>query len=256
MWRIKKMINTYNESRLHEKLKELYALESNGSMEVKLDDTPWICDIIDENGNAIEIQTSNLSALTEKAEYILETGRKLKIVHPVAQLKWIELYSADGSFLHRKKSPKKSTIYDSLRGMTKICPLFLHENCQLELLYCEISEMRRKTEKPSQTQNNARRHLKDWLPMGKKLDKITGRERLCTREDWEKLLPEKLRQNTEEGACRQFRACDLARELKAEKGSQAAKWSSLVIWILTKMQILEVTEVKGKSRYYSIRKKT
>ena len=250
------MINTYNESKLHETLKKIYALESNGMMEVKLDDTPWICDILDENGNVIEIQTSNLSALTEKAEYILETGRKLKIVHPISETKWIELYDSTGEVLYRKRSPKKAGIFDSLRGMTQIGPLFLHENCELEILYCEITEMRRKTDSPSQNQSKTRRHLKDWLPMGKRLDKITGRERLCTREDWEKLLPEKLRQNTEEDACRQFRACDLARELKAEKGSQAAKWSSLVIWILTKMQILEVTEVKGKSRYYSIRKKT
>ena len=48
---LKKMINTYNESKLHETLKKIYALESNGMMEVKLDDTPWICDILDENGN-------------------------------------------------------------------------------------------------------------------------------------------------------------------------------------------------------------
>lgn len=250
------MINTYNESKLHETLKKIYALESNGMMEVKLDDTPWICDILDENGNVIEIQTSNLSALTEKAEYILETGRKLKIVHPISETKWIELYDSTGEVLYRKRSPKKAGIFDSLRGMTQIGPLFLHENCELEILYCEITEMRRKTDSPSQNQSKTRRHLKEWVPLGKRLEKITRKERFCTREDWEKLLPEKLRQNTEEGVCRQFRACDLARELKAEKGSQAAKWSSLVIWILTKMQILEVTEVKGKSRYYSIRKKT
>ena len=55
------MINTYNESALHETLKKLYALESNGIMEVQLDDTPWICDILDENKNVIEIHGNGVT---------------------------------------------------------------------------------------------------------------------------------------------------------------------------------------------------
>ncbi|MBQ9622509.1 MAG: hypothetical protein IJR39_04120 [Treponema sp.] len=246
------MINTYNESNLHATLKKIYALESNGTMEVKLDDTPWICDILDENGNAIEIQTSNLSALTEKAEYILETGRKLRIVHPIAESKWIELYDTNGELLHRKKSPKKASFYDSLRGMTQICTLFLNVNLELEILYCEISELRRKTAGLSQNQTKTRRHLKGWVPMGKRLEKITRKERLNQKEDWEKLIPESLRIKNEDGSAPKFRACDLTRELKKEKGAKTARWSTLLIWILVKMQILKITEVKGRSKFYSV----
>lgn len=245
------MINTYNESQLHEKLKKLYAMEANGLMEVKLDDTPWICDILDENKNVIEIQTSNLSALTEKAGYILETGRKLKIVHPIAESKWIELYGRDGQLIHRKKSPKKASFFDSLRGMTQIAPLFLHENCELEILYCEISEMRRKTELPSQNQTKSRRRLKEWLPMGKRLEKITRKERFSTKEDWLKLIPESLR-TKEDGNYPTFRTVDFKRELAKEKGAKNARWSPLLIWILLKMQILEINEVKGRSKFYKI----
>ena len=247
------MINTYNESALHETLKKLYALESNGIMEVQLDDTPWICDILDENKNVIEIQTSNLSALTEKALYILETGRKLKIVHPIAENKWIELYGSNGELLHRKKSPKKATIYDSLRGMTKICPLFLQENCELELLYCDISEMRRKTEGLSQNQTNSRRHLRDWLPMGKRLEKISRKEKFSKKEDWEKLIPESLRQKDEKGKFPAFRAVDFKREMAKEKGAKSSRWAPLLIWILVKMQIVEITEVKGRSKIYELK---
>jgi len=244
------MINTYNESSLHATLKKLYALESNGLMEVKLDDTPWICDILSEDGNVIEIQTSNLSALTEKSEYILETGRKLKIVHPIAATKWIELYDTNGELLHRKKSPKKATIYDSLRGMTQLCPLFLHKNCELEILYCEITEMRRKTAVPSQNQSKTRRHLREWLPIGKRLEKITSKERFSQKEDWLKLLPEALRTPDEDGNLPKFRAIDLTRELKAQKGANTAKWSTLLIWIFKKMELLELAETKGRSKFY------
>lgn len=246
------MINTYNESLLHSTLKKMYALESNGTMEVQLDDTPWICDIVTENGEIIEIQTSNLSALTEKTEYILETGKKIKIIHPIAETKWIELYATNGNLLHRKKSPKKATIFDSLRGMTQICPLFLHKNCSLEILYCEITEMRRETENPAQTQNNARRYLKNWLPMGKRLEKIIKKERFESKSDWEKLIPEMLRKKDENDALPTFRTIDLAHALKAEHGAKIARWAGLLIWILQKMQILTVSEIQGRSKFYKI----
>lgn len=244
------MINTYNESDLHATLKKIYALESNGTMEAKLDDTPWICDILTETGDVIEIQTANLSALTEKIEYILETGRKVKIVHPIAETKWIELYARDGTLLHKKKSPKKATLFDSLRGMTQICPLFLHENCTLEVLYCEITELRRETEAPAQTQNKARRHLKNWLSMGKRLEKITRKEVFRTRADWEKLLPESVRKN-ESGTPPLFRAIDLYREIKKAHGAKNARWASLLIWIFVKMGILTLAETKGRSKFYA-----
>ncbi|MBQ4378257.1 MAG: hypothetical protein II821_03560 [Treponema sp.] len=246
------MINTYNESDLHSTLKKLYALETNGQMEVKLDDTQWICDIVSEDGNVIEIQTSNLSALTEKTQYILETGRKIKIVHPVTETKWIELYGTNGELLHRKKSPKKASFYDSLRGMTQIAPLFLNKNCTLEVLYCEITEQRRKTESPAQNATKSRRRLKDWLPMGKKLEKILRRERFKTREDWKKLVPEKFRQKDENGNLPAFRKIDFYNEMEKEKGAKTAGWSPLLIWILEKMQLLKVSEVKGRSRFYTV----
>lgn len=248
------MINTYNESNLHSTLKKLYALESNGSMEVKLDDTQWICDILTEEGNVIEIQTSNLSALTEKAEYILETGRKLKIVHPVASTKWIELYDNAGNLLHRKKSPKKASLFDSLRGMTQICPLFLHKNCTLEVLYCEITEIRRETTEASQTQNKSRRYLKNWLPMGKRLEKIISKERFDGEKDWIKLIPnELLEKKDENGSVLHFRTVDLQNAIKNAHGAKNARWANLVIWILKKMQLLELSENQGRSKFYELK---
>ena len=182
------MINTYNESNLHLTLKKMYALEFNGKTEVRLEGTDWICDIIDENGNAIEIQTSNLSALTEKAEFILKSGKKLKIVHPVLAEKYIEMLDSAGNTLYRKKSPKKATVYDSLRGMTKICPLFLNENCTLEVLFVRATEFRRRTAEEVQTANKSRRHLKNWIPAGKKLEEILDKKRFSTKKDFTDLL--------------------------------------------------------------------
>lgn len=242
----KPMINTYNESDLHSALKKIYAMESEGVTEARLGGTAWICDVLTGDGDVIEIQTSNLSALTEKAEHILGIGKKLRIVHPVMETKWIELYAENGEILRRKKSPKKADIFDSLRGMTGICPLLLRENLTLELLRCEITEMRRKTERPAQIPNKSRRHLKDWLPAGKRLERILGKESLSSKEDWLGLIPQSLRDS------RTFRPRDLETELKKIRGARAARRAGLLLWILHKMRLIELAEIKGRSRYYRI----
>lgn len=242
------MINTYNESDLHLTLKKIYALESNGKTEVQLDGTPWICDILEENGNAIEIQTSNLSALTEKAEYILETGRKIKIVHPVFEEKYIEMLDSSGNTLYKKKSPKKAAIYDSLRGMTKICQLFLSQNCVLEVLNVRITEFRRRTENETQLVNKSRRHLKNWLPAGKRLDEILSKKTFSNPQDFLELLCGA--EKTERGL---FRLCDVTKAIKEKFGTKAARWANLLVWILLKMRLIEVGEIKGRSKFYRIK---
>ncbi len=240
------MINTFNESKLHLKLKNLYALEYNGKTEVKLDDAPWIFDIITEDGNAIEIQTSNLSSLTEKCEYLLESGRKVRIVHTVFEEKVIETYEGNGNLLHRKKSPKKASLFDSLRGMTKLCHVLTNKNCTLEILYVRITEERRKTDGDVQSKNKSRRHLKDWISEGKRLEEILRKERFEKPQDYLSLLPDEIR-GTE------FRLCDLQREIKKARSARDTKWASLLIWILMKMNLLEVSRTQGRSRFFRIK---
>ncbi|MBQ0050535.1 MAG: hypothetical protein KBT11_00555 [Treponema sp.] len=236
------VINTYNESNLHLALKKLYALEFNGRMEVRLDDTDWICDIIDEDGNAIEIQTANLSALTEKVEYLLKTGRKVKIVHSILVEKYIELYDGQGKLVSRKKSPKKATIYDSLRGMTKICPLLTEENCTLEILFVKIAEMRRLTEEPVQLENKSRKHLKTWVPIGKRLEDIISKKRMNA-EDFLELTCLDYSQN--------FRKCDVQKAIKNARNAKTARWAPILVWILLKMNLIQIVEEKGRSKIYS-----
>lgn len=257
------MINTYNESDLHLTLKKMYALEFNGKTEVRLEGADWICDIIDENGNAIEIQTSNLSALTEKAEFILKSGKKLKIVHPILAEKYIEMLDSSGSTLYRKKSPKKASIYDSLRGMTKICTLFLNEKCTLEVLFVRATEFRRRTANEVQTMNKSRRHLKNWVPAGKRLEEILEKKIFSTKKDFTDLLcgaenyvSAKNIGDEAESKSALFRVCDIARAIKAKSGTKSgakdARWASLLAWILLKMNLIEVKATKGRSKYYGI----
>ncbi len=237
------MINTFNESKLHLKLKNLYALEYNGKTEVKFDDSPWIFDVIAEDGSAIEIQTANISALKEKCEYMLEKGKKVRIVHPVAVEKTIEMIESSGNILYSKKSPKKDFFLSSLRGMTKLCSILPNENCIIEVLYVKITETRRKTDGKVQLSNRSRRHLRDWTHDEKRLDEIIGKDVLKTKNDWLNLLPKGVRE-------KEFRLCELEKSLMESKSKKEAKWASLLVWTLLKMNILEISRTQGRSKYY------
>lgn len=238
----KKMINTYNEKNLHTMLKKNYSDATNGTTEVPLAGTPWICDVETENGSIVEIQTANLSALTKKTEYILKTGRNMTVVHPVAEEKYIETYTSDGQFVRRKKSPKKATIFHSLRGMTKLCRFFLHEHFTLEVLYVRICETRKRTDRPVQLENKSRRRLKNWIPMEKSLEHILRVQRFATKEDWLSLIPPETPEP--------FRLCDLQFSVKQAYGAGNEKFAGLMIWIFLKMGILTEAEKKGRSTFY------
>ena len=69
------MINTYNESELHKTLKLYYAELYGGQTEIQFH--KWICDIQTPSGTIIEIQTSNLAALKEKALAAIKEKRDL-----------------------------------------------------------------------------------------------------------------------------------------------------------------------------------
>ena len=101
------MINTYNETSLHAVLKKMYAVEDDSLTEQKCG--PFILDIQTRNGDAIEIQTANISSLAKKSEYMLQNKKKIKIVHPVAVYKTIKTIRADGELVSQRKSSAHPT---------------------------------------------------------------------------------------------------------------------------------------------------
>ncbi len=239
------MINTYNETDLHLSLKKIYALESEARTEVKIEGTKWIADIMTKAGDVIEIQTSNISALTQKVAFLLENGKKVTVVHPIVENKFIEMYLPDGTLKSRKKSPQHKSIYSILRGLTKIYPYLTHENFTLEILYVEISEERRITAAPVQLTNCSRRHLKNWVPMEKKLEKILRKEFYRTKDDYKNLIPKKIQ--IQESP---FRQLDLINAIYDFTGRKTdAKYAPLLIWLFTRMGILDTVQEKPRRLY-------
>ena len=74
--REKSMINTYNETKLHKTLKEIYAMKHDGAR-TEVTCGKYIADILLEDGGIIEIQTGTLASLAPKIAYFLAEKRKI-----------------------------------------------------------------------------------------------------------------------------------------------------------------------------------
>lgn len=172
------MINTWNESLLHEELKDYYCGE-NGQKEVPLDGS--ICDAIREDGTIIEIQTANLGKLKTKLAKLIKEHRVI-LVYPIARNTIIETYGTDSTLISRRKSPKHGTIYQIFRELTGIYPLIANPHLTIQVVFADIQEIRIADGTGSWRQKGIRR-------ADKKLVKI--HETLCLNgsAEYTKLIP-------------------------------------------------------------------
>jgi hypothetical protein len=239
------MINTYSESSLHKTLKNIYALENGCRTEVERDGK--IYDIVDNSGNIIEIQTKNVSKLLAKTMSILQNQQKIKIVYPVIIEKHIELYEKDGKCISRRKSPIKGSIYDIFTELTGLYPVLLDKNFSLDILEITITEHRIHMSEPVQSPNGRRRFCKTWNKTDKILDEILRTHTFCTAEDYLSLIPQQ--------CLPKFSAKELSAALKENKSlpASAASRAYLMIWVLNKMNLIKIKEIKNRSHYYCVK---
>jgi hypothetical protein len=131
-------IGTEKESCLHRSLKFRYSGE-DGETEV-LTGT-YVCDGRTNSGELIEVQTGSFSPLKEKAEDLCKKN-KVRIVHPIIHQKYIELYETDGQLRHRKKSPRKGSIWDVFNSLVYAPELPLLKKLTIELAIVDVIEKR------------------------------------------------------------------------------------------------------------------
>jgi len=160
------MINTWNESLLHEELKTFFRGE-NGQTEVPIEGS--ICDIVNEDGSIIEIQTSNLGILKQKLSKLL-LSRKVTLVYPIAKNILVETWGVDNSLISRRKSPKHGTIFQLFKELTGIVGLLNHTNLILMVLFVDIMEIRIKDGKGSWRSKGVSKKDKKLLKMHESLE--------------------------------------------------------------------------------------
>ena len=237
-------INIYNESSLHNTLKTLYSVTKNGKTEVSLNG--YIYDIVTEDEGIFEIQTKNLSKLLPKVMTTLEGGGKITVVFPIITEKKVVLYDDDNNIISKRKSPKKQSLYSIFDELTGIYPVLLNKNFTLEVLHIKMIEERKRTREPVQSSNKKRRFKKDWVKTNKRLEEIVATSQFKKPGDYLKLLPSDLSQT--------FCAKDLYTAFIKSKDypAEAAKKAHLILWVLSRMEIIEFIEIKNRSKYYRI----
>ncbi len=125
------------EHSLHSELKDWY-MASGDELEVTVED--FRVDIL-RGKLLIEIQTGNFSAVKQKLNKLL-SNNQVRLVYPIAKLKWIAHVSRSGEFVRRRKSPKKGKLTDLFQELVHAPSLVKDRNFSLEVLLIEEEEVR------------------------------------------------------------------------------------------------------------------
>jgi hypothetical protein len=122
---------------LHSEIKDWYKV-SGDELEVKVED--FIVDILRDK-LLIEIQTRNFSAVKKKLIKLL-LNNQVRLVYPIAKLKWIVHVSRSGELVRRRRSPKKGKLIDLFYELVHTASLIGDRNFSLEVLLIEEEELR------------------------------------------------------------------------------------------------------------------
>jgi len=122
---------------LHSEIKDWYMV-SGDELEAKVED--FIIDILRDR-LLIEIQTGNFSAIKKKLIKLL-LNNQVRLVYPIAKIKWIIHLSKSGEFVRRRKSPKKGKLTDLFHELVHAPSLIKDKNFSLEVLLIEEEEYR------------------------------------------------------------------------------------------------------------------
>jgi hypothetical protein len=137
------------QSALHSALKDYYA--PPGAAQEVLVDGYWI-DIV-HGDLLIEIQTRNFAAIRKKLIDLVER-HPVRLVHPIAQEKWIVRIPVEGeTMLIKRKSPRRGRLEHIFLELVRIPDLLEHPNFSLEVLLIREEEYRRADGKGSWRRN-------------------------------------------------------------------------------------------------------
>jgi len=122
---------------LHSEIKDWYMV-SGDELETKVEN--FIIDIV-RGELLIEIQTQNFSAVKKKLNKLLLNNR-VRLIYPIAKLKWISHVSTSGVLVSRRKSPKNGKLTDLFYELVHTPSLMKNGNFSLEVLLIEEEELR------------------------------------------------------------------------------------------------------------------
>ena len=101
----------------------------------------FVVDLV-RDGLLIEIQTRGFSSMRRKFDRLLDSY-SMRLVYPVAVVKWIVKLDEDGREVSRRRSPKRGIAADVCEELVSFPSLLSHPNFTLEIALVETEEVRR-----------------------------------------------------------------------------------------------------------------
>ena len=218
-------IGTLQERSLHAKIKQLYNT-SDAEVEVKVDG--YVIDVV-KGDLLIEIQTRKFSAIKDKL-FKLMKNHPVRLVHPIAQEKWVVRQSKNGEVIGRRKSPKKMSILNIFEELVSIPTFIIHSNFEVEVILTREEEIRVNDGKGSWRR-------KGWSNIDRKLVDIVDRKLFSAPKDFLRLIPDTIEEP--------FTTKTLAETLKIPR-----RLVQKMTYCMRKMEILRVIGKEGNAHLY------
>lgn len=128
-------IGRLRERSLHAALKALYARPGD-AFEQRVDGL--VIDVVRADGELVEIQTGNFSALKRKLVRLLDDHR-VRVVYPVIGEKWIVRIDG-GRIVSRRKSPLRAGTNALFRELVRLPDLIAHPHLTLDALTVSVEQ--------------------------------------------------------------------------------------------------------------------
>jgi hypothetical protein len=168
------------ETTLHAAIKEWYA-RPDDRLEAEVDG--YIVDIV-RGDLLIEIQTGNFFALKTKLRD-LSRRHRIRLVHPISQMKWIVRLGDGETVISRRRSPKKGRVEDLFHELVYLPSMLMRPNLSLEAMLIHSEEVLIDDGRGSWR----RRH---WSIHNRRLLKVVSSRIFSAPSDFLSLLPEAL----------------------------------------------------------------
>ena len=215
------------ETSLHDEVKRWYS-QPGDRMEEWVDG--YLIDIV-RGDRLIEIQTGNFSAIKAKLEDLVRR-HPVRLVHPIAETKWIVRLDSRGERVSRRRSPRRGRVEDLFLELVYIPHLMRETNFSLEALLIHSEE-----ENIDDGRGSWRRRR--WSVHDRRLLDVVGRAAFSVPADFRELLPAALPE--------EFTTRELAEALKLRTNI-----AQKMTYCLRHMDVLVTIGKRGRARLFSI----
>lgn len=206
-------------------MKEWY-FKPGDNLETNVDD--FIIDIV-RGDLLIEIQTGNFSAIKAKIRELIRSN-KVRLIHPIPNLKWIIRLDKDGEVIGKRRSPKKGRVEDLFYELVYMPGLIKNPSFEIEVVL--VNE---ETYIIDDKKGSWRRRR--WSMFDRKLINVHKVHVFKTPSDFLQLFPESLPL--------EFTARDLANKSKLR-----IRLAQKMVYCLREIEVLEVIRRKGRAYVY------